>query len=256
MVEQLRELSGAAAFTDERGRIQLQFPSGGTLVTGDAAETLQITQDADGFARIQAGGVDVTSNVVGGRLGALLETRDATIPGRQSELDSLAADLITRTNALTTGAFDRDGNAGTALFEPDPAPASGAAGSIDVSAAIRGDLSLLAVSADGSPGDGSIAEQIAALRESSSATLGNQSPEDYLTVLYSSLGQDVARADVDAAASRELTFSLEQRRDATSGVNLDEEAVDLIRYQQTYEASARFISVLNEVLATAIDLSR
>ena len=247
VTEALRELTGATAYTDERGRVQLQFADGGSLVVGETARTLEVTEDADGFARVVASGADVTGNDIGGRLGGLLLTRDTTIPQRQSELDALAVDLIDRTNALTTSGFDLAGNPGTALFEPDPTPATGAAGSIDVSAAIRADVGLLAVSSDGTPGEGSLAQSIADLRESTSATLGGQSPEDYLAVLYASLGQDTANADVQAASSEQLTFSLEQRRDAVSGVNLDEEAVDLIRYQQTYEASARFISVLNDV---------
>jgi flagellar hook-associated protein 1 FlgK len=59
-----------------------------------------------------------------------------------------------------------------------------------------------------------------------------------------------------AASSRVLVDHLEDRREQVSGVSLDEETIDLIRYQRAYQAAARLVSVINEMLDDLIALGR
>ena len=58
------------------------------------------------------------------------------------------------------------------------------------------------------------------------------------------------------AAQAQLLGQLEADREAVSGVNIDEEMVDLLKYQQSYEAAARFISVAQEMTEVLINLVR
>jgi flagellar hook-associated protein 1 FlgK len=192
----------------------------------------------------------------GGELGALLGIRDDQLVARMDDLDLLAGDLISRVNGLTTGATDLDGNAGGALFEPDPPPGSGAAGTIRVSAALLNDPRLLAISGTGAPGDGSIALQISELRESESAALGDRSPATFMADMLSGLGNQIVQTDVATTVAESLVENFSSRRDAISGVSLDEEAVELIRYQRAYEAAARFMQVLNEVTEVTLSIGR
>jgi len=64
--------------------------------------------------------------------------------------------------------------------------------------------------------------------------------------LIDQLGERAGEGDQQIAA----------RRDAISGVSLDEEAVELIRYQRAYEAAARFMQVLNEVTEVTLSIGR
>jgi flagellar hook-associated protein 1 FlgK len=169
-------------------------------------------------------------------------------------LDGLAADMTTRVNALTTAARDLNGNAGGPLFVPDPPGATGAAAAIAVNPELLRDPSRLAVSASGAAGDGSAAAAIAKLRDQTSAALGGKSPADFLADSLTRLGDDIVQTDVSLSVSKSLVDGLAQQRDSVSGVSLDEEAIQLMQYQRSFEAATKFIQVLDSVTQTAVNL--
>ncbi len=70
------------------------------------------------------------------------------------------------------------------------------------------------------------------------------------------VGSDVANDAAEAEASGLILRQLEDQRSAISGVSLDEEAANLIRFQRAYEASARVVATVSEMTATAIQLGR
>jgi len=59
-----------------------------------------------------------------------------------------------------------------------------------------------------------------------------------------------------AKATSLVSEGLEAQRQSISGVNIDEEAIDLIRYQRAFQGSARFITVIDELMGTVINLLR
>lgn len=256
VIEELSELTGGTAVTAANGRVQFSFAAGPTLVTGDDALPLSTSRAADGTLRILSGAdrSDVTDRLRQGQIGARLYLRDDAITDAMNGLDQLAAELIVQANTLTTGAFDLQGNAGGPLFEPDPPTNPGSAGTIAVSAALLQDPALLAVSSTGAPGEGDVAALLAGLPEQSSAALNGRSPAAFFAEMLQTLGEDVVQTDVAESVSRSLVDNLTAQRDAVSGVSLDEEAVALMQYQRTYEATARFIQVLNSVTEVAVNL--
>ena len=74
--------------------------------------------------------------------------------------------------------------------------------------------------------------------------------------MLSSLGNQIVQTDVATTVAEGLVENFASRRDAISGVSLDEEAVELIRYQRAYEAAARFMQVLNEVTEVTLSIGR
>jgi len=255
VLAELSDLTGGIASAGPDGKIRFELPSGSTLVTGESALPLGTARAVDGTLRILASdGTDVTDRFRGGRLGALLLVRDDSIVSQMTSLDALAADLTTRVNASTAGATDLAGNAGGPLFVPDPPASTGSARSISVSSAILADSSLLAVSASGAPGDGSVASDIAGISDAPSAALGGKSAAAFLADSMTGLGTAVAQADVDLGVSTDVVNGLLTQRDSVSGVSLDEEALELIKNQRSFEAAAHFLSVLDEITATAVNL--
>ena len=255
IVGRLSELTGGNAVPAEDGRVGFALGSIGTLVTGDNAILLSKKPDANGIDSIDLGGRDVTTSLRGGELGAVIAVRDNEIPVRQTALDTLAIDLITRTNAILTSGTDLDGNPGVGLFEPDPAGA-GAATQIRVSSVLLNDPRALALSNTGAPGDGDLALAVSEIRETASAALNNQNPGQFFANLVSEIGNTIAQADVSLSVSEGLVTNLQDRRDSVSGISLDEEAIELIRHQRAYEAAARFVSVLTEVTEIAVSIGR
>jgi flagellar hook-associated protein 1 FlgK len=119
------------------------------------------------------------------------------------------------------------------------------------SIALRGDLeadpSLLATSLTGSAGDSSgilrlLNVEAEGLRELGDATLGQ-----YYGDLVGGLGFQIS-STLDAIVSNgALVNSLEARQQQIAGVNVDEEMVDLMQYEQAYAAAAQYISVINQI---------
>jgi flagellar hook-associated protein 1 FlgK len=68
------------------------------------------------------------------------------------------------------------------------------------------------------------------------------------------LGDDIVQTDVSLSVSKSLVDGLAQQRDSVSGVSLDEEAIQLMQYQRSFEAATKFIQVLDSVTQTAINL--
>ena len=67
------------------------------------------------------------------------------------------------------------------------------------------------------------------------------------------MGNEVAQAKRQESTAQTLTDNLSDRRDSVSGVSLDEEMTNIIRFQRAYQASARAMSTTDEMLDTLIN---
>jgi flagellar hook-associated protein 1 len=125
---------------------------------------------------------------------------------------------------------------------------------IGVSQTVKSDPSKLAFSGGGLGEDSKNGEQLATLL---TAPLASQDGGS-LTDAYDQLTGNVAAGSQSASAAadgfRSFQQSLESQHMAISGVNIDEEAVKMIEYQRAYQASAKVISTVNELLQTLLNM--
>jgi flagellar hook-associated protein 1 FlgK len=121
------------------------------------------------------------------------------------------------------------------------------ASDIGVSQSIQDDPTLLAAGATGPGGDGDALAGILAVASSQLAALDNTTPQQFVGALASNIGADKAAADSAQSTEQALQASLVAQRDANSGVNTDEEMVNMLQFQQAYRASAQFIQVVNSL---------
>jgi len=128
------------------------------------------------------------------------------------------------------------------------------AATIAVNQTISNDPRLLTSSLDGTTGDGSAAGRLAAVGQSASSLLDDLSVQDFHAKLISQLAVDVAAANTDQEAADAVYSSLLAQREATSGVSLDEEAINLTKYQRSFQGAARFLSVLDSLADEVLDL--
>ncbi|MGF1616005.1 MAG: flagellar hook-associated protein FlgK [Gammaproteobacteria bacterium] len=121
----------------------------------------------------------------------------------------------------------------------------------DIQLAIT-DERAIAAGHSGSVGDNRNALALAALQ--TTPTLANQSAtyEEAYGQLVVSVGATTRRAETQRGAQEILLQQVMEAREQVAGVNLDEEAANLLRYQQAYQASARFIAVADEVLSSLL----
>jgi len=199
--------------------------------------------------------------VTGGFIEGLLVSRDDVILGMQSFLDDFAKTLSDQFNALHYsghGIGARSDTTGVAFFTPLDAGA-GAASSLRVNSAILSDISLLAAaSGDGNGhsrgiGDGNVALSLIELFEKPIFSGGSVTIDGHYASFVASLGSRSRQAAVMNENQSTLLSQISQQRSSISGVNVDEEMMDLIKFQQSYKAVSRYVTVLDELLDKVIN---
>ena len=106
------------------------------------------------------------------------------------------------------------------------------------------------------PGDNQNALALADLRTTAQGALGATTFSGFLAGLTGQVGESAAQARDGAQAAEALQQQLQNQRESFSGVNLNEELTNLLRYQRAFQASAEAINVGNQVLDELMQLVR
>ena len=194
-------------------------------------------------------------DVRGGELRGLLDVRDKLIPNLQGDLDVLAKSLISEINAVHRAGFGLQGirsapPTGIDFFDGEDAR------TISLSDQISNDPGNIAASGTGAPGDNTNALALAQLRDKGVLNNGQFTFEDYYTGLVSTFGLETNTIQERLKNQEILVEHLGNFRESLIGVNLDEELVNLIRFQKAFGANARVISTTNELMDIVTQLGR
>ena len=130
------------------------------------------------------------------------------------------------------------------------------AANIDVVQAIQDDPTLIAGGLSGSPGDNENFLKLLSLQEEKIGSLRGETIEGFYGNLVADVGSDGLRSLQFFESQTVLTEFLAQQRDSVSGVSLDEEAVNLLQFQRSFEAAARYISVVDSTMLEVLSLVR
>jgi flagellar hook-associated protein 1 FlgK len=277
LVDQLSGLIGIQVYEGSRGEYQITLDSGkAVLVGGTTSYNLQVTPDPayqnDYRVDVNMAGtaVDVTKGINNGQLGARLDLRDNILPGYQSQLDELAAGLASQVNLLHRTGYDRSGTVtGLDFFQGGVANAAnglpptisaasnyrGMVYALSVNSAISGNPSLVATgAAANTPGDNTVVRALANLQNAGNVVdtdgdgVGDAGPySQVVSTLVAKVGSQSQGFKVSSDSQQNLVTALQNQRDRVSGVDLDEEATNMINFQRGYQALARFISVINQL---------
>ncbi|MCK5507189.1 MAG: flagellar hook-associated protein FlgK [Desulfobacterales bacterium] len=198
--------------------------------------------------------VDITGDITGGELNGWLEVRDVIIPDYLSKLDKIAEGIITDVNHLNSNGFglvDKPvENTGNNFFTGN------SASDISINSEIVNDVRLIAAAGShGAPGDNSNAINIANLQNQ--LTMGDPATitfDDYYNSLVSDVGSMSQKTKVNFDHQSLMITHLDNYRESVSGVSIDEEMVNLIKFQHGYNAAARLISIADELLDRVINM--
>ncbi|MGH2901820.1 MAG: FlgK family flagellar hook-associated protein, partial [Solirubrobacteraceae bacterium] len=208
-------------------------------VTDDGAGSIRVTLGGAAGAHVDGTTVTWPAPAMpspGGRIGALMDAASPTgsIAAYRADLAGVAQTLTTQVNAIYNPA------AGTDFFAYDAGTAT-----LSISPAITS--ATLVTGTGGAPGANDAAVALSELRGRPGG------PDDGYARLVTRIGTEVAdarRATVNATA---LSGSIEDRRQSASGVSLDEEMTNLIRFQRGYQAAARAMTTTDSLLETLIN---
>jgi flagellar hook-associated protein 1 len=254
-LKELSEIINISSHEDSQGQTVVSTGSGRTLVESGNTWALS-TRVVNGHVNILwpdvSGGRDVTAEISGGKMGGWLQARDVNIADYQDRLDDLAQGLIGEVNTLHAAGYGLNGSTGTAFFT-----GTGAA-DMQVNSAILSNTDLISASATaaGVPGNADNALAIHALRNDLTMQSGTATFDTAANTLVSLVGNDVAEAKTYATHQADMMSYLENYRDSVSGVALDEEMVNLVKYQAAYNAAAKMVSMANDMLDTLMGMAR
>ncbi len=249
LIGQLSGLIDVSSFQSDNG-LTLTTSNGTALVVGSQSFALTTQTNTSGMQDIYSQGNDITSDLTSGALAGLIQARDQTIPSLQSGLDTLAAGLSNDLNTANQQGYDLNGNAGGNLFTPPPASGQGAAASMQVAIT---DPSLIAASSDpNSPASNGNLTNLSAVQNE--AIANSQSPADYYGNLVFQVGNDVSNSSTQASASQAILTQLQDQLGSISGVSLNEEAANMVQYQNAFNAAAEVVTTINDMLYTVINM--
>ncbi|MDJ0782880.1 MAG: flagellar hook-associated protein FlgK [Desulfosarcinaceae bacterium] len=284
--EQIAELNWKIASIEGAGNTANQYRDERDLLLKDLSEKIDINyfEDGDGFVHVMVGegrplvdnvnawqletrtnvttglhdlywvdsagtAQDITGEIDGGNLKGHLEVRDTYIPDFRGRLDTLAGEIISQVNTLHTAGYGIDGvSTGNDFFSGTDAR------TIAVHTDIQNDNGLIAAAqAVNAPGDARNAAAIAALQDA--ATIGSSSFQGYYASLVSDAGSYAQESNIYYDYQSSMLRQMESYREEVSGVSLDEEMVNLVKYQNAYNAAAKMVSTVDELLETLIAMT-
>ncbi len=247
LLDDLSKLARVTYQETESGAINV-FIGSQALVHRDRTNDILVARDASNFSHLVWETDGSAVQAIDGKLAGLLRGRDEMLPKFIADLDSLASQLITNVNAIHQTGYGLDNTTGIDFFTGT------GAGDIAVNASLKANPEKMATAANANaPGDNTIAVAVANLQRAMTMNGGTADFGRFYGSMISRLGVDAQQAEMMAKNQNALVEHLSRQRDSLSGVSLDEEATRLIEYQRAYEAAARIISAVDEMLDKLIN---
>jgi len=223
---------------DQTVTVRLGGSAGPQLVNGGAASTFAMATAANGTISFTLGAVAVTpaAGSLTGKSQALTKLADV-----RTNLDALANGLISTVNAAQANGAALDGSAGTAMFT--------GTGAGDIAVAFD-DGAKIATAPSGSGANSRDPGNLTAMRNA----LATGDPAGNMDKLLFDISSAVAGRTITRDALNSIADSASVALQAQAGVDLDHEAVNLIRYQQAFQASGRVMQTAKDIFDTLIGI--
>ncbi len=254
LVTELAQSIGATVDYGDNNEITV-YLGAHAIVNDTSARELSFSTDSDGNPVLSisadGGSYDVTDSF-GGAVGGLIAAHDS-IRDVQADLDTFAETFADAINVQHAAGYDASGAAGGDVFTYT---SGSAASSLAVDTSLAADSSLLAFAASStaSAGDGGNLDSLIGIQSSAIFSSGSQTAEQYVSGIYTNIGQQVSSASAAYEAANSTTSDLEALHSSITGVDLDTQAVELIQWQAAYQAAARVISASDQMLGELMEL--
>jgi len=262
---QLSSLVGITVNKNADGTVNVL--AGGTipLVLGDQAYSLSANLSAAPGSQITSSGGGTPPASFSGTLGGLIDTLNNTIApilggnGQAGSLNTLAQGFASTVNSLLASGTTTSGAAGVPIFTYDTTNASNVARTLVVDPSVTADQ--LAVATTGAVAgttaqSNGVANQLAGLAASNDPAnqIGGLAPQDYFSSIAQSVGQQLSDATTQSSADQTTLTAAQASQTATEGVSLDQEAINVTAYQRAWEASAKLVTVIDNLTLDSVNL--
>lgn len=247
-LEQLSGLLDIRVYRKNSGAVEI-FAGGRLLVQDQRCYALDL-QVKDGELNLVSSRGDPLE-LRSGRLKGLGEAINRIVPRLQNELNEVVSCLVEELNVLHRQGCGLDGGSERDFFatiEDNNVPA---ALQFKLAQPVLDSIAVIAAASEpGEPGNGGNAMAIARLGNENFESLGGVSLMDFYRGMISSLGVGGRESERMAGAFREAVVQLQARHESVTGVNLDEEALNMMQFGHAWQAAANFIGHIDRMLET------
>lgn len=246
-LDRLAELSGATSFEQANGEVTVSI-KGHILVGGHESYPLHTEMDTENENLTKIVWSDGRELIpTSGKLAGVIEARDSVFSAQRAALNELSMMLKNDVNSIHRSGYGLDNSTNLDFFVGDNA------GSFAVNSDLEDVEKIAASSAFGSIGNNDISLSIYNLRSALTMNSGTATFYQFYNDQVSQLGLTVQRATTNAKSHSLVADALDTQRQSVAGVNLNEEAANMVKSQKAYEAAARLVSTIDEMLDTLIN---
>lgn len=283
-IKNLSEYFELETFINEKGQYIVNVAGAGPIVAGGTAQKLQASIGKSTFEQSKNGdnelfvffanktAFNLADKFRKGKMQGIFETHNKEIKTTKQNMDEIAYNLIMATNTIHRKGYinaklplDENGQLNIGNYKAingidffkEPTEKKGAASNIDLGALIKEDpIYIAAAAAPNSPGDNRIALSIAKLQHERILNDNTSSFEDEYLKNVGGLGLASSKSKINTDQSKGIVAQIKTIRDRVSGVSLDEEATNMMQFQQAYEASAKVIKASDDMFNTLMTMIR
>lgn len=260
-LDKLAELIPINYYENSQGEVVVTL-QGRDLINGDYFNPIEVRLNEKGHGEIHWSDSGEKIDLQGkGELGGYIDARDKEVVEYRNRLNLLVGTIAESMNEIHKVGKGLDGSSGEEffIFEADDPAAT-----IKVNPELA-DFNKIAASKSGVRGDGDIAKEIANLRrEKLYGKYDPENPDDFIepgTLNIDDFYRDlILNLGTEREKAREMAFNqimllqqIDERRNEISSVSLDEEMVNMLKYQHSYIANSRVINVIDEMIDNVVN---
>ena len=281
-IRTLSEFFEISTYQDNNGNYVVSAKNVGTLVAGGSSQELAIGPvEADKSGNNMPGAVEIyfkdrTSEPLskafkGGTVSSILQVRNEDIKKLRDNVDSLTFEFANSVNAIHRRGFvnrqiETSADGSVAQFDPKGpttnidffkinATSLNSAQTLDLSDEVKSDLNNIATALmPNSPGDNRVALAISKLQHEKILGDGTRTIEEQYLQTIGNIGLETGKARLDTEQTEGILAQTKQMKERISGVSIDEEAANLMKYQHAYDASAKVLKASDEMFKTILSI--
>jgi len=281
-VKRLAESFDLTTYRDNNGQFNVAIKNVGTIISGpkfqkletsrvNRKESLNDTANSLSITFRERPEQNLTSKFRGGKLSSLMKTRNEDIVRLQNSMDEIAFNLVTTVNGLHERGYvnrdipmredgslpdaDQKGKTTGIKFFRNLESSQDAAMLIELNEDVLADLTNIVTALEpNSPGDNRVSIAISKIQHQKLFDQGTATLEEKYLQSIADIGLQTSKAIMDSEQAEGILNQQKTVRERISGVSIDEETANMVRYQHAYEASAKILNTADQMFHTVIGL--
>ncbi len=249
VLDELAKLTGATYQQTSDGSVTLLM-NGVSMVEGRQSRQFRYELDVRGRPVIQpltAGGI--APRIDTGEIAGLVSARDNDLVSLRENFDRIAVALAAEVNRIHSSGVDANGETALTFFDDNVT----GIGNFAVSQLILDDTGKIAAGAEAGSGDNVIALAIAEIQNK--PLIDGETIGETFRSAVTELGASIRENELMNEAAASSLKQMEAYRESVSGVSIDEEMTNLLRYEHAYNAAAKLTQTLSQMLDTILTIA-